>query len=44
MVRALADHDELFAGLAGFSAWTFTVGSEGELNRVSGAVVTGDYY
>ena len=43
-VHALADHDEMFAGLAGFSAWTFAVGAEGALDRVSGAVVTGDYY
>jgi predicted permease len=44
IVRALADRKEIFSGLAGFSGLRFEVGAAGSLSRISGAVVTGDYY
>jgi predicted permease len=44
IVRALADQKEIFAGVAGFSSTSFNVGPSGSENRVSGAIVTGDYY
>jgi len=44
IARGLADHTEIFAGLAGFSGFSFEVGTPGEVNRVAGAVVTGQFY
>jgi putative ABC transport system permease protein len=44
IVRALADQDEIFAGVGGFSGFTFDVGSSGSVSRVPGAIVTGGYY
>jgi putative ABC transport system permease protein len=44
IVRALAEQRRIFAGVAGFSRFSFEVGSVGSVSRVSGAVVTGGYY
>jgi hypothetical protein len=44
IVRSLAEHREIFAGLAGFSGWSFNVGSAGSISRTPGAMVTGAYY
>jgi hypothetical protein len=44
MVRALAEHREIFSGLAGFSGWNFDVGPAGSISRVPGAMVSGTYY
>ena len=44
IVHALADQDEIFAGVAGFSSFNFDVGSPGSVSRVPGAMVTGGYY
>ena len=44
LVRALADQHDLFSGVAGFSGRSFGVGAPGAIRRVSGALVTGDYY
>jgi putative ABC transport system permease protein len=44
IVRALADQDEIFAGVGGFSGFSFDVGSSGSVSRVPGAIVTGGYY
>ena len=44
ITRALADQHEIFAGVGGFSASSFDVGTPGSVRRVPGAVVTGGYY
>src|SRR6266545_2376730 len=44
IVRALDEHTEMFAGVAGFSASAFAVGAPGSMSRVPGAIVTGRYY
>lgn len=44
IVLALADQKEIFAGVTGFSGFTFNVGDPGSEARVPGAVVTGGYY
>ncbi len=44
IVRAFADQHDIFAGVAGFSDFSFDVGSSGALTRVPGAMVTGGYY
>jgi putative ABC transport system permease protein len=44
IVRALADEREIFAGLAGFMSYSFTVGTGDSIAKVHGALVTGDYY
>ena len=44
IVRAFADQREIFAGAAGFSGFTFDVGSRESVRRVPGALVTGGYY
>jgi predicted permease len=44
MVRALADQKDIFAGVAGFSGSWMSVGASGAVSKVSGALVTGDYY
>ena len=44
IVRALAEQHEIFTGVAGFSGFSFEVGSPGSVARVPGAVVTGDFY
>ncbi len=44
IVRLLADQKEIFAGVAGFSGWDFTVGLAGSITKVPGAMVTGGYY
>jgi predicted permease len=44
MVRALADQDAIFAGVAGFSGNTFNIGAPGAITRTRGALVTGEYY
>jgi putative ABC transport system permease protein len=43
-VRALAEHDELFSGLGGFSGETFNVGPPDALVRTGGAWVSGGFY
>ncbi len=43
-VRYLADQDEMFLGLCGFSGDTFNVGPPDALRPVGGAWVTGGYY
>ena len=44
IVRALADRKEIFAGVAGFTGYTFTAGSGESIRKVPGALVTGEYY
>jgi predicted permease len=44
IVRALAGQRDIFAGVAGFSGFSFEIGTPGSVNRVPGALVTGDYY
>jgi predicted permease len=44
IVRLLADQKEVFSGVAGFSGWSFNIGSAGFISKVPGAMVTGDYY
>ena len=45
LATALDDQHDVFEGVAGFSsAHTFTVGSNGSMTRVSGALVTGAFY
>ena len=44
IVRALGDEREIFAGVAGFSGFTFDVGSRESVSRAPGALVTGGYY
>ena len=44
VVRAVADQHEIFTGVAGFSGFSFDVGSPGSARRVPGAMVTGGYY
>ena len=44
IVRSLAEHREIFAGLAGFSGWNFDIGPAGSMSRVPGAMVSGAYY
>ena len=44
IVRALADRKEIFAGVAGFTGYTFTTGSGESIRKVPGALVTGEYF
>jgi putative ABC transport system permease protein len=44
IVRSLAEHREIFAGLAGFSGWNFDIGPAGSMSRVPGAMVSGAYF
>jgi predicted permease len=44
IVRAFAGQHEIFAGVAGFSSFTFDVGSREAVRRAPGALVTGGYY
>src|SRR5439155_7159907 len=44
IVRALADQQEIFAGVAGFSGYIFNTDSSGSIRTVPGALVTGAYY
>jgi putative ABC transport system permease protein len=44
IVKGLAEHREIFTGVAGFSAYPLNVGPAGAVTRRSGAVVTGQYY
>ena len=44
LVHALADHREIFSGLAGFSPVTFRAGPPDAVEPVPGAWVTGEYY
>jgi predicted permease len=44
IVRSLAEHREIFTGLAGFSGWSFNVGSAGSISTVPGAMVTEAFY
>jgi putative ABC transport system permease protein len=44
IVRALAERTDIFAGAAGFSGYSFNVGSGDSLSAVPGALVTGAYY
>jgi predicted permease len=44
LVRALADHREIFSNLCGFSGARFRVGRGDSLESTSGAWVTGAYY
>ncbi|HEX5106877.1 MAG TPA: FtsX-like permease family protein [Vicinamibacterales bacterium] len=44
IVRALSEQDDIFTGVAGFSAFSFDVGSRGFISRVPGAFVSGEYY
>src|SRR5205823_4580231 len=39
-----ADEKDIFAGLAGFTGHSFTVGAGDSIAKVPGALVTGDYY
>src|SRR3984893_13598850 len=44
IVRTLAAQKDIFAGVGGFSASGFLIGTAGSVNQVSGAWVTGAYY
>ena len=44
IVRALANQQDIFRSLAGFSTFTFDVGPSGSVTRVRGALVTGAYH
>ena len=44
IVLALADQKEIFASVAGFTGFPFSVGASGSEVRVPGGVVTGGYY
>ncbi len=44
MIRALADEKDIFAGVAGFTGSWMNVETSGTVSKVSGALVTGDYY
>src|SRR5258706_3880195 len=44
VVKALAAHDELFAGLCGFSGSSFNVGPPANFERTRVGLVAGDYY
>jgi predicted permease len=44
IVRALDDQRDIFAGVAGFSGFSFDVGAPGSVSRVPGAIVTGSFY
>jgi putative ABC transport system permease protein len=44
IVRGLAGEREIFVGVAGFSGFTFDVGSRESVSRAHGALVTGGYY
>ena len=44
IARALAEQDEIFSGVTGFSSLPFEVGAPGAMARISGATVTGGYY
>ena len=44
IARALADRKEIFAGVAGFTGYTFTTGSGESIRKVPGALVTGEYF
>lgn len=44
MVRAFAQHRDIFAGAAGFTGWTLHVGSGDALQLVPAGLVTGGFY
>ena len=44
LVHALAEHHEIFSGLAGFCTIDFTMGRPGASEQTPGAWVTGEYY
>ena len=44
IVRALSDQRQIFSAVGGFTASSFDVGAAGATTRVTGALVTGDYY
>jgi hypothetical protein len=44
ITKGLAERKDIFAGLGGFSSWSFNVGTPGTATRVPGALVTGEYY
>lgn len=44
IVRALAEQEDIFEGVAGFSGWAANVGTPGSTDRVPGALVTGGFY
>jgi predicted permease len=44
LVRGLADQQDLFSGLSGFSEATFNVGPPDAITRTNGAWVSGTYY
>jgi predicted permease len=44
IVRGLADQHDVFAGVAGFSGFSFNVGPPGSINKVYAATVTGQYF
>jgi hypothetical protein len=44
LVRGLADQQDLFSGLCGFSEATFNVGPPDAITRTNGAWVSGTYY
>lgn len=44
IVRALAEQHDVFTGVAGFSGYSFNVGSGDSIGRVPGALVTGAFY
>ncbi len=44
IVRALDGRRDVFAGVAGFSGFSYEVGPQASVTRVRGAIVTGAYY
>jgi predicted permease len=44
LVKALAEHGDVFASLCGFSSATFTTGEGDSLQKTPGAWVTGSFY
>jgi putative ABC transport system permease protein len=44
IVRGLAEHDEIFAGVGAFNSSSFNVGPAGSVGRVPGAYVSGGFY
>ncbi|MCU1262899.1 MAG: hypothetical protein JWO80_5784, partial [Bryobacterales bacterium] len=44
IVAALADRQDIFSSVAGFSGSSFDVGPHGSVSRIPGAWVTGGYY
>ena len=44
IVRAVSDQRQILSAVGGFTASSFDVGAAGATSRVTGALVTGDYY